>query len=108
MPNVTIRLAGDRPARTAGHDESYGEVAYVYGGSTDVSRSTSHREVLPLLYALAGRQVPRPRPGAEYPGYPLDANAQPALAWFFGALPALIVGAWWWSRRPPRIDPTIT
>jgi ABC-type transport system involved in multi-copper enzyme maturation permease subunit len=108
MPNVTIQLAGDRPARTTGQDESYGEVAYVYGGRTDVSRSTSHREVLPLLYALAGRDVPRPQPGVEYPGYPLDANAQPALAWFFGGLPALIACGWWWSRRPPRIDQTTT
>jgi ABC-type transport system involved in multi-copper enzyme maturation permease subunit len=105
MPDVTIRLASERPA---GSDERYGEVAYVYGGRTDVSRSTSHREVLPLLYALAGREISRPQPGTEYPGYPLDANAQPALAWFFGALPALIAWAWWWSRRPPRIDRTNT
>jgi ABC-type transport system involved in cytochrome c biogenesis ATPase subunit len=103
MPNVTIRLAGDRPARTAAPDETYGEVEYLYGGRTDVSRSTSPREVLPLLYALAGWELPRPQPGLEYPGYPLDVDAQPALAWFFGALPALIAGAWWWSRRPPGI-----
>jgi hypothetical protein len=87
MPNITIRLADDRPGRTAGQDESYGEVAYVYGGRRDVSRSTSHREVLPLLYALAGRDVPRPQPGAEYPGYPLDANAQPALHGFSALCP---------------------
>ena len=107
MPNVRIRLAGD-PARTARQDESYGEVEYAYGGRKDVSRSTSHREVLPLLYALAGREVPRPQPGEEYPGYPLEANAQPAVAWFFGALPALIACGWWWSRRPPPINQTIT
>jgi hypothetical protein len=104
MPNVTIRLAGDQPARTAAQDETYGEVEYVYGGRTDVSRSTSHREVLPLLYALAGREIPTPQPGAEYPGYPLDVDARPALVWFFGALPVLIACAWWWNRRPPRID----
>ena len=104
MPNITIRLAGDRPARAAAQDETYGQVAYVYGGRTDVSRSTSPREVLPLLYALAGRQAPRPQAGAEYPGYPLDVDAQPALVWFFVALPVLVACAWWWSRRPPRID----
>jgi hypothetical protein len=108
MPNVTIRLAGDRPVRTAAQDETYGEVEYVYAGRTDVSRSTSHREVLPLLYALAGREVPKPQPGQEYPGYPLDVDAQPVLVWFFGALPVLIAGAWWRSRRPPRIDQTVT
>ena len=105
MPKITIRLAGDR---LAGRDERYGEVEYRYGERTDVSRSTSHREVLPLLYALAGRDAPRAQPGADYPGYPLDADAQPAMVWFFGALPALIACAWWWSRRPPRIDQTIT
>jgi ABC-type transport system involved in multi-copper enzyme maturation permease subunit len=105
MPDVTIRLVGDRPA---GRDERYGEVEYLYGARTDVSRSTSHREVLPLLYALAGRDIPRAQPGADYPGYPLDADAQPALVWFFGALPALIAWAWWWSGRPPRFDQTIT
>jgi ABC-2 type transport system permease protein len=104
MPNITIRLAGDRPARAAAQDETYGEVAYVYGGRTDVSRSTSPREVLLLLYALAGRQVPRLQPGTEYPGYLLAVDAQPALVWFFGALPVLVTCAWWWSRRPPRID----
>jgi hypothetical protein len=108
MPNITIRFAGDRPAQTATRDDAYGEVEYVYGGRTDVSRSTSHREVLPLLYALGGREVPKPRPDAEYPGYPLDVDAEPVLAWFFGALPALIACAWWWGRRPPRVDPTIT
>jgi hypothetical protein len=105
MPDVTIRLASDR---LTGRDERYGEVEYLYGGLADVSRSTSHREVLPLLYALAGREIPRPEPDADYPGYPLNADAQPALAWFFGALPTLIACAWWWSRRPPRIDRIIT
>ncbi len=105
MPDVTIRLAGER---AAGRDERYGEVEYLYGGRADVSRSTSHREVLPLLYALAGREIPRAQPGADYPGYPLAADAQPALVWFFGGLPALIACAWWWSRRPLRINQTIT
>jgi hypothetical protein len=107
MPNVTIRLEGGHPARTPSQDESYGEVEYVYGGRRDISRSTSHREVLPLLYALARRGIPRPQPSADYPGYPLDADAQSALAWFFGVLPALIACAWWWSRRPPQIAQTI-
>jgi ABC-2 type transport system permease protein len=105
MPDVTIRLAREPPG---GRDEHYGEVEYLNGGRPDVSRSTSHREVLPLLYALAGREVPRAEPNADYQGYPLEADARPALVWFFGALPTLIACAWWWSRRPPRIDQTIT
>ena len=36
-------------------DEAYGEIEYSYAGRADKSRSTSPREILPLLYALAGR-----------------------------------------------------
>src|SRR6516164_4446334 len=104
MPNVTVRLA------TAGQsvvgstsEEAYGEIEYSYGGRSDKSRSTSHREILPLIYALAGRPPPTPIAGEEYPGYPLLANASPTLAWFLGGLPLLIVIAWWLSRRPPQI-----
>jgi len=104
MPRVIIRLA------TAGQsvvgstsEEAYGEIEYSYGGRSDKSRSTSHREILPLIYALAGRPPPTPIAGEEYPGYPLLANASPTLAWFLGGLPLLIAIAWWWSRRPPQI-----
>jgi hypothetical protein len=34
----------------------------------------------------------------------LVADGPGALPWFFGALPLLIVFAWWRARRPPRID----
>src|SRR5262249_37801329 len=64
MPNVTIRFA------TAGQsvvgstsEEAYGEIEYSYGGRSDKSRSTSHREILPLIYALAGRPIPTPIAG---------------------------------------------
>jgi ABC-2 type transport system permease protein len=108
MPRVTIRLAtmGQSMVGSTG-EEAYGEIEYSYGGRSDKSRSTSHREVLPLLYALAGRPVPTPVAGEEYPGYPLLANASPALAWFLGGLPLLIVIAWWLSRRPPQIAPQL-
>ncbi len=57
LPHVTIRLASGRQtlASSAG-DEAYGEVEYAYGARTAANRSTSPREVLPLLYDLA--QVP--------------------------------------------------
>jgi hypothetical protein len=83
-------------------DEAYGEIDYSYGGRSAKTRSTSHREVLPLLYGLAGKPIPTLLTGEEYPGYPLIARGQLTLPWFFGALPLLIAIAWWWSRRTPR------
>jgi len=104
MPHVTVRLAtaGQSMVGSTG-EESYGEIEYLYGGRSARTRSTSHREALPMLYDLAGRPVPAPVPGEEYPGYPLVAGAELALPWFLGALPLLIAGAWWWTRRAPRI-----
>jgi hypothetical protein len=105
MPNVTINLVGGRQMfGSVPTDNAYGEVEFTYGSRSDTTRSTSPSEILALLYALAGREPPAPIAGAEYAGYPLVANAQGALAWFFGGLPLLILIAWWWSRRPPRIS----
>jgi ABC-type transport system involved in multi-copper enzyme maturation permease subunit len=103
MPNVSIRLADgrQRPATSAGEDH-YGEVEYNYAGRSDVSRSTSPREILPMLYSLAGVDPPTPAPGSDYPGYPLVARSQVALLWFFFGLPVCIAIAWWWSRRLPK------
>jgi ABC-2 type transport system permease protein len=99
MPDVSIVLAGGREGTSA----DYGQITYVYGGRSDVSRSTSPREILPLLYALAGTKPPAPSPGADYPGYPLVANAEAALLWFLCGLPLLIALAWWRSRQPPKL-----
>ena len=108
MPNVSTSLAdGRRALSTMTSDSSYGEVEYVYGGRSDTSRSTSPREILPLLYALAGVSPPAPASGGEYPGYPLVASADAVLPWFFGGLPLLIVLCWWWMRRPPSIDSSL-
>jgi len=105
LPNVTVRLAvsGKSLVGSTG-DEGYGEIELSYGGRSATTRSTSPREILPLLYELAGVPVPAPAAGADYPGYPLVANAQVVLPWFLGALPLLIVVLWWWSRRAPRIS----
>jgi hypothetical protein len=104
VPNVTIRLvtAGQSVIGSAG-EVSYGEIEYSYGGHSAKSRSTSHREALPLIYGLAGVPVPTPQVGEDYPGYPLVADGWIALPWFFVALPLLIATAWWWSRRAPHI-----
>jgi ABC-2 type transport system permease protein len=103
LPNLSIRLAGGRQslATNAGEDR-YGEVEYTYGGRSDVSRSTSPREILPMLYGLAGVNPPAPASGGDYPGYPLVAGGQVALLWFFCGLPLCIALAWWWSRRLPK------
>jgi hypothetical protein len=102
MPNVSIILVGSRrDVASQPTNDRYGEIEYSYGARSDVSRSTSPREVLPLLYALAGMQPPAPVPGDEYPGYPLVATADATLLWFVGGLPLLIASAWWGSRRAP-------
>jgi ABC-2 type transport system permease protein len=106
MPDVTVRLAGGRQTLTSNAgDASYGEVEYAYGARSDSSRSTSPREILPLLYGLADVKNPPPVSGGEYPGYPLMANGYVALPWFFGGLPLLIGLCWWWHRRPPSGNP---
>ena len=88
-------------------EESYGEVEYSYAGRSARSRSTNHREILPLIYELAGVPVPAPANGADYPGYPLVANARAALVWFLGVLPLLIASACWLSSRvPPEVTQT--
>jgi ABC-type transport system involved in multi-copper enzyme maturation permease subunit len=108
LPRVTIRLAASGQSVVGStSDEAYGEIEYSYGGRSAKTRSTSHREALPLLYELAGKSIPMPVAGEDYPGYPLTAGGQGMLLWFCGALPLLIVIAWWWSGRPPRIPPRL-
>jgi ABC-2 type transport system permease protein len=103
LPNVSVRLAGGRQSLAANAgDDAYGEVEYAYGDRSDVSRSSSPREILPLLYGLARVALPAPTPGADYPGYPLVTNGQAALLWFFCGLPLCIALAWWRSRRLPE------
>ncbi len=103
MPKVSIRLAGGLQGHAASmSDDRYGEVEYAYGARSDVSRSTSPREILPMLYSLAGVGPPAPAPGSDYPGYPLVAIGQVTLPWFFFGLPICIAFAWWWSRRLPK------
>jgi hypothetical protein len=105
LPDLTIRIAAPHSFAASGADERYGEIEYAYGARRDVSRSTSPREILPLIYGLAGVTPPLAASGDDFPGYPLIADGAAALAWFFGALPLLIALAWLLVRRPPRIDP---
>ena len=105
LPDLSIRIAAPHAFAASGSDERYGEIEYRYGARTDVSRSTSPREILPLIYGLAAVPPPAAASGDEFPGYPLIADGAAALAWFFAALPLAIALAWWLARRPPRIDP---
>jgi len=108
VPRVTIRLAsGGQTIVGSSTEESYGEIEYFYAGRSLKSRSTSHREALPVLYELAGRPPPTPIAGEDYPGYPLVAEAQGTLPWFFAVLPLSIVMTWWWISRPPRIPTSL-
>jgi len=108
LPHVTIRLASGRHTLTSSAgDEAYGEVEYAYGAHVATSRSTSPREILPLLYDLAQVPVPTAMAADAYPGYPCVADAQAALLWFCGGLPLMIGLTWWWTRRPPHIDRSV-
>jgi hypothetical protein len=102
MLHVSIRLATTRQSfASSANDESYGEIEYRYGARSDTSRSTSPRELLPVIYGLAGVQPPAPIASAEFPGYPLVTDGAFSLLWFLAVLPILIVLAWWRSRRLP-------
>ena len=62
MARVTIRLATSGQSMVgSASEEAYGEVEYSYDGRINKSRSTSHREILPLIYALAQRPIPADR-----------------------------------------------
>jgi ABC-type transport system involved in multi-copper enzyme maturation permease subunit len=103
MPNMSISLAGERQSfPTNGGEDRYGEVEYIYAGRSDVSRSTSPREILSMLYGLAGVSPPASAPASDYPGYPLVADRRVVLLWFFLGLPLCIALGWWWSRRHPK------
>jgi hypothetical protein len=105
MPNGSVRLAQGRQTLIGNSpDEAYGEVEYAYGSRSDVSRSTSPIEILPLLYGLAGVQPPAPSAAHEYPGYPLVAGEELGIAWFFVVLPLLIALLWLRSRLPPQVN----
>ncbi len=102
MRRVSIRLATARQSfASSTGDDAYGEIEYRYGARSDKSRSTSPREILPLIYGLAGVPPPAPIPSAEFPGYPLVMDGAFALLWFLAILPILIILAWWRSRRLP-------
>lgn len=106
VPHLVTRFADTGKVGPYGSpdDDRYGTIVYEYDGARDESRSTSAREILPLLHGLARTRV-TPDPVPEYPGYPLvvgAANVPRAL--FYVIIPALVVASWRFERsRPSRL-----
>jgi len=100
LPRISVTIAETpKGLLTPSGDDRYGLVLYDYADRHDESRSTSFREVLPLLFVLAG-VTPERTEAADYPGHPLVADARPAAPWFYAVLPALFALGWWRARRP--------
>lgn len=103
MPDLTVRITGTGGVFAAAGEDRYGlielDLDTSQGRRHAETRSTSPREILPLIYGLAGT-APKPDSGPPaYPGYPLVADARAASLWFFLGLPTLIGLGWWrWGR----------
>jgi ABC-2 type transport system permease protein len=82
-------------------DDRYGLITYEYQGRHQESRSNSFREILPILHQLAGVTV-TPVEAPAFSGHPLDVDATPAAWWFYGILPASIIGSWYLTGRLSR------
>src|SRR5262249_49854745 len=68
MPDLTIRLAATGKSLVGSEsDEHYGEIAFSYGGRTDINRSDSPREDPPLVYRVARMAPPPPAPARQHP-----------------------------------------
>jgi ABC-type transport system involved in multi-copper enzyme maturation permease subunit len=106
VPHLVTRYEdpGSAGRYGAGTDDRYGVIAYAYGGARDESRSTSPREILPILHKLA-RQDVVPDPVPAYAGYPLVAPGPSVpTVLFYVVLPALVLAGWWLERsRPARL-----
>jgi|CXWL01.1.fsa_nt_gi hypothetical protein len=103
MPRLTVRFAGSRGVFPATGEDHYGLIEFdldtPQGHRHAETRSTSPREILPLIYGLAGTAPLVGNDPAPYPGYPLVADARAASFWFFLGLPALIFLGWrQWGR----------
>jgi hypothetical protein len=106
MPRVTVRVAAEGKVGLFGGagDEDYGQIVLTYHGKSAMTRSTGAGEILPILYELAGVGLPAPgSAGPDEPGYPLVADASGAAIWFYGALPLMFVGVWWFASASRRI-----
>ena len=103
MPNVNVRYVEVTNVGPFGapDDDRYGLLTFEYRGSRDESRSNSFREILPILHNLAGVTV-KPVETPPFVGHPLVADTTLAAWWFYGILPAIIVGCWFLYARLAR------
>lgn len=105
VPHLSVEYADTGRAGVLGvpTSDKYGLIVYEYAGRRDESRSTSEREVLPIIHELAGQDV-QADPVADYRGFPLVTSAQATAIWFYALLPAMGAFGWWLTQRPPRDD----
>lgn len=107
VPDIEVtRVGPSRSVLFGDGDDGYGQVEYAYGASRVTSRSTSDREVLPLLFELAGVSRPPTAGVVDYPGHPHVADARSASIWLYAGAPFLIACGWAWARvRQGRLPP---
>ena len=99
VPDIEVtRVGPSRSVLFGDGDDGYGQVEYAYGASRVTSRSTSEREVLPLLFELAGAARPSTAGVVDYPGHPHVADARSASVWLYAGAPFLIACGWTWVR----------
>ncbi len=103
MPSLELRTLGTGGLFAAQDEDGYGliefDLALPDGTRHAQTRSTSPREILPLIFDLAGTAPAAGAPAPDYPGYPLVADARAASLWFFLGLPTLMGLGWWrWGR----------
>lgn len=103
MRGIDVRIRGASGLFAAVQADRYGlielDLTLPNGPRHAETRSTSPREILPLIFELAGTVPDSGAPITAYPGYPLVTDARAASLWFFLGLPALIALGWWrWGR----------
>lgn len=104
MPEMETRIVAAGGVFDHQTEDHYGLIEFdlaAQGGMRHAeTRSTSPREILPLIFGLAGVVPAAGSSASAYPGYPLVADARAAGVWFFLLLPALIGLGWWrWGRN---------
>lgn len=104
MPEMETRIVAAGGVFDLQTEDRYGliefDLAAPEGMRHAESRSTSPREILPLIFELAGEAPADGSPAPTYPGYPLVADTQAAGVWFFFLFPVLIGLGWWrWGRN---------